>query len=121
MTAGRPTNYKPEMCEQIIAVAKTGKLQGGWCRELGISKQSMSEYRQSYPEFADAYDKAFAIARGNMEQLAYDQASGEKLGNFNATKFLMSACLGYREKTEVENTHNFTDKTISFDDAPENQ
>ena len=74
-STGRPTKYKPEYCQAIIAYfdIKPTDSKGdandlpfilNFCQHIGISKQCLSEWVAKYPDFGDAY----RLARGKQEQ-----------------------------------------------------
>ena len=51
---GRPTIYRPEMCEQVIEWGKLGKSRSWFAAELGTSRQMLLEWEAIHPEFSVA-------------------------------------------------------------------
>jgi len=105
---GRPTLYKPEYCQRIIELGKLGKQTGALAAELEVTKTCLMEWCDVYPDFS----YAFHVSRNCCEQflidLANKQAKGEVLGSSPMLKFLLSACHGLREKTDVNQTGSLT-------------
>ena len=55
---GRPTIYRPEMCEQVIEWGKLGKSRAWFAAELGTSRRVMLEWATIHPEFSNALEIA---------------------------------------------------------------
>jgi len=75
MPGGRPTSYKPEMCDIAIELMAKGASKVEVCAAIGISKETL--YQWCNPE-SDYYNKAFsdAIKTG----MALCQAWWERVG-----------------------------------------
>lgn len=58
MTAGRPADYKPEYCEQIIELGKQGKSIVQMACALGVVKQTLVNWANEHPEFLAAFNFA---------------------------------------------------------------
>lgn len=54
MTAGRPSLYKPEHCDLAIEAGKNGKSLAWIAAEIGVTKYSIFNWIERYPEFAEA-------------------------------------------------------------------
>lgn len=55
MPAGRPTKYRPEMCQTVIDVAATGAGVAEIACELDITKETFYQWVKQKPEFSDAF------------------------------------------------------------------
>lgn len=53
MPAGRPTDFKPEMGEQILKLMAEGLSLAASAAELNIHRQRVYEWMERHPEFAD--------------------------------------------------------------------
>lgn len=53
MPAGRPTDYRPAMGEEILAMMAQGFSLQAAAAELGIHRQRVYEWMERHPEFAD--------------------------------------------------------------------
>jgi len=60
MTAGRPTDFKPAMGEEILQMMATGLSLAASAAELGIHRQRVYEWMDRHPEFADTVKLAQA-------------------------------------------------------------
>jgi len=81
---GRPTSYKPEYCQAIIDFfsipIKTGDVVNDiplfqdFAHEIGVSRETLHEWKRRHPNFSDAYKKARELQeswwiRGSMKGL----------------------------------------------------
>ena len=55
---GRPTKYRPEVCEQVIAWGKLGKSKSWIAAELDIARSTIDEWCATFPDFSDAITRA---------------------------------------------------------------
>lgn len=60
--------FKPEMCEQLIEMGKTGASQKMMFSAIGISKGVAEDWKKKYPEFADALDLAVVHSQAYWER-----------------------------------------------------
>lgn len=51
---GRPTKYKPEYCQQIIDVMAKGFSITAFAGSIRVSRQSIYEWAEVYPDFSDS-------------------------------------------------------------------
>lgn len=51
---GRPTDYRPEYCEQAIKWGKLGKSKAWICAEFDCTPQTMANWCAANPEFLEA-------------------------------------------------------------------
>ena len=109
--AGRKTKYKPEYCEQIIELGKIGKLPVQVAVAFGISKPTLFNWCDEFPEFFNAFTEYKAIVEDFFVNLNFEHASEDRPGNAGTAKFLLMAAFdGWREKSE-----NKTDVTSKGD------
>ena len=67
---GRPSLYRPEYCERIIEVMKTGLSVAGFAGTIGVSREAIAEWANRYPEFLHALHVAKAGCALHWERLA---------------------------------------------------
>lgn len=60
--------FKPEMCDQLIEMGKTGASQKMMFSAIGISKGVAEDWKKKYPEFADALDLAIVHSQAHWER-----------------------------------------------------
>ena len=60
----RPTKYKPEHCDRIIALMKEGASIEEICLELDICKQTIYNWFDNHPELLDAKKKGEDFSKG---------------------------------------------------------
>ena len=100
---GRPTKYKPEFCEQIIELGKQGKLPVQVAVAFGVSKSTLHNWLDQFPEFLDAFTEYKAICEDWFVNLNIEHATEDRAGNAGSAKFLLMAAFdGWREKTDAK-------------------
>ncbi len=77
---GRPTAYRPEMCEQLIEAMAGGHSAEAGAAKISISARSLFEWQKLHPEFLMAIQEGRHRAVLFWESLAIDVARG-KSGN----------------------------------------
>lgn len=68
MTAGRPTDYRPGYCAQVIDLGKEGKSHAQIAAALDVSRQTMYAWQEKHPEFLDAITRARDLAQAWFEE-----------------------------------------------------
>lgn len=95
MPAGRPTDYRPEMCEEVIELGRLGKSHAQIAAALDVARQSLHNWVEIYPEFMDAMTRARDLAQSWWE----DQGqSGLVMQGFNASLWSKQVSCRFREE-----------------------
>lgn len=94
MSAGRPTDYKPEYCEQVIEWGKQGKSWTWIAAELGVIRQTLYNWKDEHPEFLDALTRARELSQQWWEDAG--QNGMEKAG-FSASVWSRSMAARFPE------------------------
>lgn len=68
MSAGRPTDYRPEFGEQILSLMSGGLSLAAAAASLGVHRQRVYEWKERYEEFADTVKLAMAKRQLFLEQ-----------------------------------------------------
>jgi hypothetical protein len=83
---GRPTDYRPEMCKRVRALASEGKSKAQIAVALGISRTSWHSYQEAHAEFLDAVKDAEWLAQAWWEDKGQ---TGIVMGkDFNAASWI---------------------------------
>lgn len=69
---GRPTKYRPYMCEQVIEWGKLGKSRAWMCAQLDISHRTLLDWEATNEDFAQALTRAEMHAQAHWEDLGHD-------------------------------------------------
>ena len=64
---GRPSKYKEDYCDQVIALGSDGKSRTQIARTLGVVRQTLTDWEASHPEFSDAMSIAEEYAQAWWE------------------------------------------------------
>ena len=75
--------YKPEHCETAVKVLGNGESLVAVAAELNVTRETIYEWRDTYPEFNAACSQGLAKAQRDWEAIGRDGATGkiEKFGN----------------------------------------
>ena len=104
---GRPTKYNPDMCFEVVELAKLGKSYEQIASTMGYSLRSFYEWRDVCPEFSHAMDDAKQFEQQWWE----DQAQAYMLEHKDSAKLntgLWTRSMAarfpkkYRESTKTE-------------------
>lgn len=66
---GRPSKYKKEYCEAIIAFMTEGKSVVQFAASIGVSKHSIYEWVEHHPDFSDSFQKASSACESYWEKI----------------------------------------------------
>jgi hypothetical protein len=107
MPAGRPTKYRPEMCEVVVKSGAEGKTLLGMANDLDIQRETLNEWMKTHPEFSDAVKEGLQKSQAWWE----DQGRIATFGgtkNFNPTSYIFNMKnrfpSDWREKQDVDLT-----------------
>ena len=59
---GRPTDYDPTMCEQVIAFGREGYSKAEIAAGLNVSRSTLDLWTKAHPEFSDAVKDAVDLS-----------------------------------------------------------
>jgi len=91
---GRPTKYKPEYCERVIALGKEGYSYAEIAADLEIDKASLYDWAASHEDFSTALRAAKTYEQAWFEREA---RANMKNRDFNANLWYRSAASRFRE------------------------
>lgn len=91
---GRPSKYKPEYCEKIIEIAKTGAGMVDWALACDVDRTTLYDWAASHEDFSTALTRAKLI-----EQQWWENAgrTGMFMDKFNAVVWRTSMQARFRE------------------------
>lgn len=111
MPAGRPTKYRPEMCETVIECGKQGMGKLETCLELDIDYTTFEAWQDKHPEFSKAVKAAQRHSQGWWERKGREATFGGVDG-FNATSYIFNMKNRFKEdwrdKHELEHSGGLT-------------
>ena len=96
MPAGRPTKYRDEFCERVIAMGRYGASKAEMALELDIDYTTFLAWQQTHEEFSKAVKTAEQHSKGWWERLGRQATIGEVEG-FNATSFIFNMKNRFKE------------------------
>lgn len=63
MVTGRPTDYRPEYCEQVVELGREGRSYTQIAARMDIAKSTLYLWMDAHPEFSDAMTRARELAQ----------------------------------------------------------
>lgn len=105
---GRPSKYKPEYCEQIIALGKEGKSIAQMAAAFDVDKASIYRWEKEEESFRTAFARARAYSQAWWEDKAQQNLASR---DFNAQLWLKSVASRFRE--------DYTEKQVTEVSGPD--
>lgn len=103
MPAGRPSLYKETYCDEVINHMAEGASLTSFAAEIGVSRETISNWMDAHPEFLVAVKKGKAKCAAWWEKLGRSNAM---TGEGNATLVIFGlknmAAEDWRDKRETE-------------------
>lgn len=85
MKVGRPSEYKPEYCQEVIDFMSEGYSIGAFAGHIGVARQTLYNWMDAHPEFMDAVKVAEGLSQNAWESRLIDFS---KTGEGNATALI---------------------------------
>lgn len=112
---GRPTKYKPEMCERVIELMmEHGYSHAEMARELGIHYTTLLDWAEYNEDFSYALKNGDAMAEAWWMTAGREALRNPKEFNFQVWVANMNNRFGWSHKSQVEETRK-EDLTVKFD------
>lgn len=73
---GRPTDYRPEYCDEVIRVMSDGYDLTGFAGYVGVSRDTVYNWQNLYPAFSDAVQKGKAARLFFLQRKLMNTAVG---------------------------------------------
>lgn len=88
MPGGRPTKYKPEFCDIVIAAGKEGKTKAEMAAAIDVDRATLNDWMEKHPEFSRSVKRGLDYAQAWWE--ARGREATFKSEGFNATSFIFN-------------------------------
>lgn len=75
MTAGRPSKYLPEYCEQVVTHMEDGASLTSFAAEIDVARSTINEWMAEHPEFSEA------CARAKAKSAAWWEKQGRSIAS----------------------------------------
>ena len=73
---GRPTKFRPDLCQRVVELMAEGRSLDGCAALLGVHPDSLYEWQRVHPEFSEAVRAGRAAATTFWEGRLPDIAKG---------------------------------------------
>ena len=107
-TAGRPSKYKPEYCQEVDRYLEEASPQNmhmpkvvSFARRIGVHKDTLYEWAKEHKDFSDALSK---IMDKQEEDLIDTGIFGGKEINHSIVKMMLSTNHGYKDRQDTDVT-----------------
>jgi len=104
---GRPTDYRPDYCDQVVEAMRAGFSLTAFAGMIGVSRSTLNNWMDAYPEFLEAASRAKAARLLHWEETAIRVAK-EGGGPGSATLIVFSlknmAPEEYADKQEIQHS-----------------
>lgn len=102
---GRPSLYKSEYCDQIVDYCKNGASFVEFAAFIGVSKQTLLNWREEHQDFFDAYMRAGTLAQAWFEKAARENLSSKEFNGNLWAKYMGARFRDeYGDKIGLEHT-----------------
>lgn len=102
---GRPTIYKPEYCELVVQMLSEGASLTEFRAAVGgISRETMSNWKQANPEFLDALSKAEAMGQAYWEKRLRTDLMFDNKVNSPLVKLYFANRFNWHDKQQTDVT-----------------
>ena len=115
MAGGRPTDYRPEYCQQLINYCAMGRSYEAFAGFIGVAKQTLYTWEKKHPEFLDAKRIARSAAQATLEGWAEKLVKGDYKGNASVLIFMMKNMTGWRDDPSLADDDAVTGLDFSDD------
>ena len=97
---GQPTKYSPEILQRTKELIELGLNYADVCDSLGISRETFSQWRKRYPEYADTV----RIANVKVKEISLKSLRVGEMKDWKAAAWRLERRWPeeYREKKEIE-------------------
>lgn len=118
MAGGRPTKYKKEFCDVVIAAGEDGETITGMAEACDVHRETLREWMDAHPEFSAAVKRGLQKSQVIWERIGR-QATMGAIDNFNATSYIFNMKNRFKEdwrdKHEVDQNTSLTVNIASSD------
>jgi hypothetical protein len=104
---GRPTDYDPAFCEQVIAWGREGRSHAQIAARLDVARSTLYLWRDQHPEFSDALTRARDFAQNWWEDKGQE---GLTIPGFSAPLWAKQVSCRFREDYTDTSKHELTGK-----------
>lgn len=99
---GRPTKYKPEMCQTVIDMMAEGCCIAEVCAKLLITQDTFHRWVKSKKDFSESYGIGRQLSEGWWSKLGRGGAMGQVPINSPTWIFNMKNRFNWKDKTTTE-------------------
>lgn len=100
---GRPTDYKPEYCELLIAWMKKPRSYESFGSQVGVCRETLYDWEKKHPQFLHAKRQGRLALQASCEALLIAQSTGQiKGGSTSSLIFFMKNTTTFRDDPPMD-------------------
>lgn len=104
MLTGRPTEYRPEYDDLIVQRANEGACFTEFAAEVGVSRQTLHNWKKAHPSFLDAYTRAEQVGEAHWAKKLRTELMIDNKANAPLVKLYFANRFNWSDKTTNEHT-----------------
>lgn len=98
---GRPTKYRPEMCEQVVALGAQGASKVEIAFELGVTRNTLDNWAAEHPDFLSAITRAKEAEQVWWEREGRSNLKTQGYQSSMWSRSMAARFADWREKTAI--------------------
>lgn len=102
---GRPTEFKPEYCDQLIDHMSTGMSYESFAAEIRVGRSTIYDWENSHPMWKEAKEIGLQCAHSFFEKRLIAKTAGQAIQGVDP-KLVDTACLIFALKTRFHKTYS---------------
>ena len=99
---GRPSKFKPELCDLAISMLAEGASLTEFCAEADITRETMRVWRDTRPEFSDALTRAELLGEAYWQKKLRTELMLDNKANAALVKLYFANRFGWSDKNIQE-------------------
>ena len=104
MVTGRPTEYRPEYDDLIVERAQEGACFTEFAAEVGVSRQTLHNWKKAHPSFLDAYTRAEQVGEAYWAKKLRTELMLDNKANAPLVKLYFANRFNWSDKITSEHT-----------------
>lgn len=97
---GRPSKYKPEMCDQVIALMSEGASLVEVAAEIGICEDTLHEWKKTNSDFSESIKRGIQLSKSWWERKGRTSLENKEF-SYTGWYMNMKNRFGWSDKQEI--------------------
>lgn len=102
---GRPTKYKPQYCEEMLEMARTGRGPTAFAAQIGVARSSLYEWAKDNKAFSDALERSKQLVEEYLVEMGMENMFSKDF-NTKIWEMFLKCQHGWRDKDKTDTVIN---------------